>query len=245
MVALVTAIFFGQYAGADVLVQYSFGTDNGSDQSGETLAPTTLHAQATAPSITASAGVTVQGISDVDTGLGISNSHSSGPAAAFPVMAASGYSTSVASDRYFQFTLTPQPGYQFDLTNITFDVASGGSSARPYEVRYSFDNFATNSFAADGSAAATVSGNMAFRHITATLSDQIALTNTTTSTVTFRFFGATTATNLEIRYDNITVNGTVSPIPEPGTLALLAAGGLLLLRRRGTVIAQGTPNHGG
>ena len=127
---------------------------------------------------------------------------------------------------YVQFRLTPQVGTTFDLTSISLDAARGGSGTRGYTVRYSFDGFSS-----DAGFLAGDSGNLAdntdnFRRDTFGLTDEDAGLDETTSAVTFRLLGYTPSSTGAIRYDNITINGTV--VPEPSSLMLLGLSGIAL-----------------
>lgn len=225
-----TFVYCFSAAQADTLIEFDFGTET-PDESGETLSASTIISGATGSSISngASSGV-VDVISDVNTGLAIPG----GTAASFPLLGASGYTTSFSSSHYFEFTLTPDSNFQFDLTSIDFDVASAGGGTREYRVEYSFDGFASSTVAGSGVAPNPGGGLHAFSNISYALNDESG--EVTTSTITFRFLGATPSAAGQIRFDNISVQGTISAIPEPSTYALIggviALGLSVLIRKR-------------
>jgi len=58
---------------------------------------------------------------------------------------------------------------------------------------------------------------------------------TTNDSITFRIYFVDNRTGVSSPFhavDNVTVNGTVTEVPEPGSLALLGLGGLMVARRR-------------
>lgn len=135
-----------------------------------------------------------------------------------------------SSNAYIQFTIQPESLTQpLSLDSISLDAAKGGNSnARSFRLAYSVDGFTTSTLLGGADFAAGING-WQFANFSFDLSGITALQNTD-KTISFRLYGAGGAANNQMGFDNITVNGEV--IPEPGSLALLAAGGLLMLPRR-------------
>lgn len=194
---------------------------------GATVTASTVATDANASSLTSSGIDFVEAFS---TGATIVNNGSA--AATNPLIRARGFSTTFSSSQYFEFSVTPGSGFQFDLDTIIFDFAPGGNSQRDFQVQYSFDGFSTAGIVA-GSGGGNVSNS--YDRYTFNLQDEDAGNNTTISGVTFRVLAATPSTSNDIRFDNISVNGTVSTIPEPSTLLgllALAFSSCLIVRKR-------------
>jgi hypothetical protein len=140
----------------------------------------------------------------------------------------------VTGNAYWGFTVTPDAGYQMTLTDFTFYARGGGTSARGYAVRSSLDNYATD--LSTGSLAFT-----AFTPFTVTLG---AAFSNLTDPVTFRMYSYSGSNNSTLYYEGFntaanaglgpTLNGTISAMPEPATVAFLGLGaaGLWINRRR-------------
>jgi hypothetical protein len=145
------------------------------------------------------------------------------------------HATALSGDFYVEFSVAPIPGYQMDLTSLTFDAwRAGGAAGRKFFVLASTDDFATyteiipDTFgppAADPPAAAVA--NLSLSEIT--------------DAVQFRIYGFNTDTqsaDRALQYDNIVINGTVSQIvPEPsqamaGLMVSGFLGGSVMRRRR-------------
>jgi|GEM_PF-1077210 hypothetical protein len=130
----------------------------------------------------------------------------------------------IANNTYFQFTVTPNVGFEMDLSSITFDVArAGASTPRGWVLRSSIDNFSSTIATAD---IPTVMPTLT--PITVNLSG--SLYQNVFIPTTFRFYYYSPAGAQNGHFDNIILNGFVGPlsIPEPGSgfLLLLAMGGV-------------------
>lgn len=135
------------------------------------------------------------------------------------------------STGYTEFTISANPGYTMDLTNLTWDSARGGTSnTRGFELygvaggtptigdQLLDVNDETGSRSNPVNRSANLTG-AAFQGI---------------SSVTFRYYALTSSNGSSIDIANLELNGTVNPIPEPSALALfgLASLGLVTRRRR-------------
>lgn len=150
--------------------------------------------------------------------------------------------------KYFEVTLTPSVGYTLDVDTIAFTIQRSSTGIRSYAVRSSLDGFAANLAASISPANVNLGvgpGNE-FRYLSDSLSSAQngslvtlgAPFDLLSTPVTYRFYGwnaeAVTGT---FSIDNVAFSGTITPVPEPGPLALLGGFGLLGLvmstRRRG------------
>ncbi len=210
---------------AAILLKYDFGTATEAN----------LNPSTTGPGVTSTAISNPGGL--IKRNSGINYAGSSGPRVVGweGVGNVSGtLSQALVANQFFTFSLTPVVGQKLDLTNITFFANTGATTAiaRTFELQASTDgtNFATVRIA-----------EMPFNDLTSAALFDISLasyTNITTQT-TFRisFYdatngGATWSSGNWVRMDDITVNGTVSPIPEPSACFLGFAGMLAFLRRK-------------
>ncbi|MEM1059862.1 MAG: PEP-CTERM sorting domain-containing protein [Verrucomicrobiota bacterium] len=138
----------------------------------------------------------------------------------------------VSNDVYWSFDVDPDSGFTMDLDSITFDL-SVANNARPmsYVLRSSLDNFASD-------IVGTEVVDLAAQGFTLTTLNLPSLDfDDLTNSVEFRLYTWSTAgggsSGSAWRFDNITLNGTVTVIPEPTSAALVASAfGFLLLRRR-------------
>jgi hypothetical protein len=135
----------------------------------------------------------------------------------------------LSRDVYVEFSLAPAAGHRLNVENLTMDgFSASGTNSRNFFVLYSMDNFATSTLLIPDTVA-TVAG--------VSVQGDLNLTDVTTP-VQFRIYGYapsdTSQPNRALQYDNIFVNGTVVPIPEPTSTSLVCLGvvGLLMRRRR-------------
>jgi hypothetical protein len=234
-------------APAAVLVSYNFGTTTGN----QTNVPQMVGSNMTATNFGAAA--TVTGAADVNNGVNTSmrlgyadgftgssersvrvqNSGDTAISAATYTTTSAREARAIELDRFVLFSLTPDTGYQLDLTSITFDWTrhANNTETRGWAMYVSKDAFATSTRV---TGAEVGSGAIAWNSV----NESLALSDIS-STTTFRIYywstgGLDSSGNRDgrsFRFDNVVVNGEVELIPEPGSLALLAAGGLLVLSR--------------
>ena len=118
----------------------------------------------------------------------------------------------VNEDSYLEFSVTPDAGYQLNITSLSFFIQGSITAPNQLEVRYSKDGFATST--SWGSAPNTVTSPGLTN-----VWDFDDISTTAGETVTFRFYPyGTQRSNLgttkasasgTIRLDNIILNGTV------------------------------------
>ncbi len=133
--------------------------------------------------------------------------------------------TAFSSNSTFSFTVTPPAGEEFDLTSLTFHVASGGTANAP-------DPRATGIRSSLTGNTDLLVANLPLAPVS-TLNETLSLGagfQNITGPVTFTFAVSTPNGNDTIIFNDITLNGTVTPIPvpEPSSLALMGVGGLAL-----------------
>lgn len=133
----------------------------------------------------------------------------------------------VTAGKYFEFTITPDPGYATTFDSITYQVARGGAGTpRGYVLRSSVDNFAANLAGGDVTTARPTYTNADIPLGTAF--DDLQ------SPTTFRFYVYAPNAGNSLDFDNIVINGSVTQVPEPTTTALIVGGilGIAALSRR-------------
>jgi hypothetical protein len=157
----------------------------------------------------------------------------------------SSFTGSIDLGRYLSVTITPNAGYSLDLNSISFTIQRSGSGIRSYSVRSSLDSFSANLPASISPANANLAvgaGNQFQWVLDSNTSAQNGSLITLgagydalTSAVTFNFYGW----NAELvggtfSIDNVVLSGAVTPVPEPGTIALTGLGlvALALYRRK-------------
>ena len=135
------------------------------------------------------------------------------------------------ASKYAEFTLSADAGTVLDLDTITFRGGrSSNTSERAYRVSYSLDNGTTFNIA--GERIMPANGSPAGNEFLAESYDLDALgSDAVAGDVIFRLYSYVDGSAGNVRLDNIAVNGTTL-VPEPASLALLGAGGLLMIRRR-------------
>ncbi len=124
--------------------------------------------------------------------------------------------SAISVNSYFQFVVTPNIGQSMSISSVGIDAGFGNNAS--FAIRSSLDSFATD-IGAQSNLSATltgynysVSGNPSFQNIT--------------STTIFRVYLHGANNNQTMNFDNVVVNGATVAIPEPGSLVLLALGGV-------------------
>lgn len=128
-----------------------------------------------------------------------------------------------ANDQYFEFTISSPDGRLFQPLTLSFLAATGGASApRGWSLRSSVDGFSVALASSTVASQAPVSENF-----TVTLNG-FALA---AEDITFRIYGYSPGEGQGLFFDGIALEGLME-VPELHSSALLAAGLVLLLRRR-------------
>jgi len=131
----------------------------------------------------------------------------------------------IDTTEYVQFTLTPNSGYYLSLQNITFDNIIDTGNKGPKNGRVEI--FLGTGLASMGSLTFTPSTTSA--NINFNFADFTTLNN---EGVTIRFYGwnaLNSGNDAQLNFDNVVINGSVNPVPEPVNVALGIFGGVFLV----------------
>lgn len=187
---------------AAVLAVYNFGTST-TDYS---YSSSDTDLNSTATNVTAGSGVT----------LAVTNSGVTGAAAAVQGATGADAAAAVTGNDYVEFTLTVSAGYEVDLTSLTLQIqqSSGTSSPTNLFILSSVDGYTSTIY--------STTASTSYQTKTLTLS---SLDFQDLTTVTFRIYAyGASGTSSSLRIDNLTLNGTLTAIPEPSTYAMLFGG---------------------
>ena len=223
---LFMAALGGIPASAAPLVTFDFGAGDGSAAS---ASPTAVAAGVTASSLTRGAGFPGEAV------------YSGGTSGSFNTNSGQSFGTTtdaaLAGNRYVQLAVSPTAGNAVSLSALNLFTYSQNRD-RTLGVYYSLDNFATAGLLAG---TATMNDGFTGTADAIDLSGVTALQNVA-GTVTFRLAVAEPQGSFEQRgfgnvagaTNDLVVQGSVSPVPEPGAImtAGLAAVGWVLRRRR-------------
>lgn len=148
--------------------------------------------------------------------------------------------TAFSAADYVGFTVDIDTGYELDLSALAFGynankannaVADGNTAT--YSVRTSADGF-TSDLAGTYSANPDVVNTSGDATETASFDLSGAAFQDLTGTFEVRIYSVLSVSSFEFinRYDDVLLTGDTALVPEPGSLALLGLGGLLIVRRR-------------
>jgi hypothetical protein len=145
--------------------------------------------------------------------------------------------------KYFELTLTADPGTTLNMTSVTFGIGRSATGPRTWEWRSSVDGFASaittfsNLNAGLTEASGVITNPDANSSWTGNVLDLSAPSFSGLSTISLRFYGYNSETNAGTGgfQGNLSFSGA-SVVPEPSTYALLALAGAGLaghmIRRR-------------
>jgi hypothetical protein len=132
---------------------------------------------------------------------------------------------------YLTWTVAANPGYELNLTSLTFPSAQGGTTGSRGYALYAEVNGGTFDFS-DTPVASLVAETGTRAAPTPTTVDLSAVGYQGIDSITFRYYPLTPAPGNTVDFGNMTLNGDAVLVPEPASLGLIALGGLTLLRRR-------------
>jgi DNA/RNA endonuclease G (NUC1) len=117
--------------------------------------------------------------------------------------------TSTNGSAYFEFTITPQSGVSYSISDVSFGSRSTGTGPAAYALRSSSDNYNSNIFAGTFT---TNSTWVLFSHL--------GLTVSSSSPVTFRLYGyngsgSASANTANWRIDDLKVKISTTGVPAP------------------------------
>lgn len=216
---------------AQVIVQYTFDTD---------LSATTEDANLTASGITFGSG-----IAGADAGYsGSSNSLYARASVTHPDNQID-LSKAITDNDYFSFTVDVDSGFEMDMVSFSFDLgytrngSFEGKQFRAYLLT-DIDGFTAGDLLGFDTVDVDINGaSLQYPNATASISLSGTQFQNITTATEFRLYISdnTGSTDYIHRIDNVTLNGTVSAIPEVETFALLggffALGSVMLRRCRG------------
>jgi hypothetical protein len=195
--------------------------------------PTTVDSNVTVTGISAGSGLLVSGgIIEVSNPT---TSYSTQPV--LRVSAAGGVTalgTSVSSNSYFQFTVTPDPGASLNLTSLTFNSGrGGGTTPRGFAVFSSELGMAVGDQILLEPTVPTIRPNFTSYNIDLTGPEFQGINGPTT----FRFNIFMPAAGNSLEFDDILLSGSAVFLPEPSSIALwgtigAAACALVVVGRR-------------
>ena len=140
------------------------------------------------------------------------------------------------SNPWWEFTVTPLGGATLDLTTLTLDAGAADTIATTtnwdYDVSTTVGGLGVTIGTFDGPS--TTGAEVVSTGLSVDLSALASQTSAFTIRITpNRISGTNGAASQRAGWiDNVTLNATVTPVPEPSSAALLGLGGLALIRRR-------------
>ena len=146
------------------------------------------------------------------------------------------FATAITAGDFFMLTLTPASGDRFVFDSFTVDLATNSTT---FTTNVRLQASINNSAFVDLN---TVSAYSSTAYTTETFdlsgrNNNAAIAAGASVVLRVVVFDSDSTAGNYTAFDNITLNGTVAPIPEPGTVSLLilgaaAAGGVILRRRQ-------------
>ncbi len=115
-----------------------------------------------------------------------------------------------ATGKYWQFSITPNPGYEATISSLTFKAGCTSTGPQKVQVQYSLDGFATSGTVALGETPNTNTSSLTQFALT-------ALPSATASTITFRIWGYGASSTGNFRLNNIVIIGSVASIAASGS----------------------------
>lgn len=128
------------------------------------------------------------------------------------------------NNNYWKVSVTADSGYDMDISSFEFDY-SLVSTNRGWALGYIADGGSL--VVIDNGSTRYNTGDNTYYHVSYTL----PLTDVQTIEFRWYTFGNNT-NNKDLRWDNVTVNGAVSAVPEPGAFMLVGLGLCLVAIRR-------------
>lgn len=134
--------------------------------------------------------------------------------------------TASGGSGYFEFTITPEEGYTFTLTNFDFGFRSTSTGPQAFALRSSQDSYATDLF----------TGSIGNNSSWSFKNNEVDFTSSTAGqAITFRLYGyggsgSASSGTINGRMDDLTI--TVEAIPEPATAVLFGIGAMAVIFRR-------------
>lgn len=128
---------------------------------------------------------------------------------------ASSWSTgALDTDSYFAFTLDANDGYAINFDSFEYHAQRSSTGPTEFAFRSSLDGFTTNIGTLTATGATIVLSDASYQGLT--------------DPIEFRLYGYNSGAGT-FSINDYTFNGTVEAVPEPGTLALVGVGSLLML----------------
>ncbi|WP_269523063.1 hypothetical protein [Coraliomargarita parva] len=213
-------------ASADVLAEYTFGDTAATG----TYVSSDSSLNSTASDLSAFSGVAFSNTGETGAGIYVRSSD----------LVTTGAAAITAGD-YLSFTLTPEAGQQIELTSFTFYIAASHNANIAQFTGSAFLTDSSDSNIGDGDividrlsppeGTTSVENSVYWSSVqTITLSGATTITEATE----FRFYVYSDGVDVDtgggdptpgfyqiVRFDGLTLNGTVSAIPEPATTAIL------------------------
>ncbi|RXK84339.1 PEP-CTERM sorting domain-containing protein [Chlorobaculum sp. 24CR] len=126
---------------------------------------------------------------------------------------ASGWSDVFNADDYFTFTLDANAGYRINIDSFEYHAQRSSTGPTSFAFRSSIDGFTTNIGSPTATGTTIDLTASQFQHLT--------------DPIEFRLYGYNSGVGT-FSVNDYTFNGTVEAVPEPGTLALVGVGSLLM-----------------